>query len=217
VRLVVVVAAEKRLLVFLSWCHHLSLLSLQLNLESAKKNNNEKKKKPSLVLAGLAFSFSLGVLLQILVRRQRLEALERNTRRFRFRNLKTHHRKPEKKPRKLQLLKACSLWHNWWPLLTAFAYVLVPMPMLFFGPSDGGSVFFSSANAGDAGGGWGDAGKFLTGFSAVGCVAVPSVLHHAGLIAAGALGLQLAAVAVLGGTLAAAEWVSAQDRGGFYY
>jgi len=157
------------------------------------------------------------VLLQILVRRQRLEALERNTRRFRFRNFKTHHRKPEKKPRKLQLLKACSLWHNWWPLLTAFAYVLVPMPMLFFGPSDGGSVFFSSANAGDAGGGWGDAGKFLTGFSAVGCVAVPSVLHHAGLIAGGALGLQLAAVAVLGGTLAAAEWVSAQDRGGFYY
>ena len=91
--------------------------------------------------------------------------------------------------------------------------------MLFFGPSDGGSVFFSSGGGGSGygGGGWGDAGKFLTGFSAVGCVAVPSVLHHAGLIAGGALALQLAAVAVLGGTLAAAEWVSAQDRGGFYY
>ena len=93
------------------------------------------------------------------------------------------------------------------------------MPMLFFGPSDGGSVFFSSGGGGSGygGGGWGDAGKFLTGFSAVGCVAVPSVLHHAGLIAGGALALQLAAVAVLGGTLAAAAWVSAQDRGGLYY
>ena len=38
-----------------------------------------------------------------------------------------------------------------------------------------------------------------------------------GVSAGGALVLQLAAVVVLGGTLAAAEWVSAQDRGGFYY
>lgn len=123
----------------------------------------------------------------------------------------------KKKKKKFFLPKACSLWHNWWPLLTAFAYVLVPMPMLFFGPADGGGSVFFAANGGDTGGGWGDAGKFLTGFSAVGCVAVPSVLHHAGLIAGGALALQLAAVLVLGGTLAAAEWVSAQDRGGFYY
>lgn len=26
----------------------------------------------------------------------------------------------------LQFL-GCALWHNWWPMLTAFVYVLVPM------------------------------------------------------------------------------------------
>ena len=37
------------------------------------------------------------------------------------------------------LLQGCVLWHNWWPLLTAFMYVLVPMPYLFFGSASGGS------------------------------------------------------------------------------
>ena len=36
-------------------------------------------------------------------------------------------------------LQGCVLWHNWWPLLTAFMYVLVPMPYLFFGASSQGS------------------------------------------------------------------------------
>ncbi len=31
--------------------------------------------------------------------------------------------------------QGCILWHNWWPMLTAFFYVLVPMPYLFFGTS----------------------------------------------------------------------------------
>ena len=39
------------------------------------------------------------------------------------------------------------LWHNWWPLLTAFMYVLVPMPYLFFGASSQGS---SSAYGGSS-------------------------------------------------------------------
>ena len=39
------------------------------------------------------------------------------------------------------------------PRLAAFAYVLIPMPYLFFGQSSGGY----------GGGGWSDFGKFLTG------------------------------------------------------
>jgi Vacuolar protein sorting 55 len=58
---------------------------------------------------GLAFSFSLGVLLQLL---------------------------------------GCLLWHNWWPMLTAFMYVLVPMPMLFFGGMDSGSYGGSTLASG---------------------------------------------------------------------
>lgn len=58
---------------------------------------------------GLAFSFSLGVLLQLL---------------------------------------GCLLWHNWWPMLTAFMYVLVPMPMLFFGGMDSGAYGGSSLASG---------------------------------------------------------------------
>ncbi len=30
-------------------------------------------------------------------------------------------------------LQGCVLWHNWWPMLTALMYVMVPMPYLFFG------------------------------------------------------------------------------------
>ena len=37
------------------------------------------------------------------------------------------------------MVQGCVLWHNWWPLLTAFMYVLVPMPYLFFGSASGGS------------------------------------------------------------------------------
>jgi hypothetical protein len=46
-------------------------------------------------------------------------------------------------------------------MLTAFVYVLVPMPWLFFSEGAGGSNLAS---------GWQDAGKFLVGFSAVAAV-----------------------------------------------
>ncbi|KAI8559973.1 hypothetical protein RHMOL_Rhmol04G0218500 [Rhododendron molle] len=36
-------------------------------------------------------------------------------------------------------LQACALYNNWWPMLSALMYVLVPMPCLFFG---GGSTQF---------------------------------------------------------------------------
>jgi len=91
------------------------------------------------ILAGLAGSFSLGVLLQIL---------------------------------------GCVLWHNWWPMLTAFMYVMVPMPYLFFG--GGGDSSYSGGSSLVSG--WIDAGKFLTGFSAVGSIAIPAILYHADVI-----------------------------------
>ncbi len=64
---------------------------------------------PAACAGGLAFSFSLGVLLQLL---------------------------------------GCLLWHNWWPMLTAFMYVLVPMPMLFFSGMDSGAYGGTSLASG---------------------------------------------------------------------
>ncbi|KAI3451245.1 hypothetical protein Pfo_007910 [Paulownia fortunei] len=80
----------------------------------------------------------------------------------------------------LQIL-ACVIYSNWWPMLSALMYVLVPMPCLFFG---GGSTQFLTSRDG---GGWIDAAKFLTGASAVGSVAIPIILRHAGLIGTGAM------------------------------
>lgn len=109
----------------------------------------------------------------------------------------------------LQFL-GCALWHNWWPMLTAFMYVLVPMPYLFFGASESsyGSNLASS---------WVDAGKFLTGFSAVGSFAIPAILFHAEKITAGALGMEIAAMFIMGGTLVAYQVLSERDGGGLYY
>ncbi|KAK9809728.1 hypothetical protein WJX73_000207 [Symbiochloris irregularis] len=104
----------------------------------------------------------------------------------------------------LQIL-GCSLWHNWWPLLTAFMYVLVPMPYLFFGAHSNSSYGSSMAS------GWVDAGKFLTGLSAVGSVAIPAILFHSQKITAGALGMELAAVGVLGGTILTYDYLSTKD------
>lgn len=84
----------------------------------------------------------------------------------------------------LQIL-ACAIYSNWWPMLSALMYILVPMPCLFFG---GGSTQFLISRDG---GGWMDAAKFLTGASAVGSIAIPIILRHAGLIGAGAMFIAL--------------------------
>ena len=42
-------------------------------------------------------------------------------------------------------VQGCALYDNWWPMLTAFFYVLIPMPYLFFG-SGGGDAFISSSS-----------------------------------------------------------------------
>ncbi|XP_057549603.1 vacuolar protein sorting-associated protein 55 homolog [Amaranthus tricolor] len=84
----------------------------------------------------------------------------------------------------LQIL-ACAIYSNWWPLLSALMYVVVPMPCLFFG---GGSTQFLVSRDG---GGWIDAAKFLTGASSVGSIAIPIILRHANLIETGALVIEL--------------------------
>lgn len=108
----------------------------------------------------------------------------------------------------LQLL-GCILFHNWWPMLTGFMYVMVPMPYLFFG--QGGADAYGSTLAS----GWIDAGKFMTGFSAVGCLAIPAILAHAQIITTGALIMQLAAALVLGSIVPVYDYFSSRDS--FYY
>ncbi|KAK6119726.1 hypothetical protein DH2020_046545 [Rehmannia glutinosa] len=84
----------------------------------------------------------------------------------------------------LQIL-ACALYNNWWPMLTVLMYVLLPMPLIFFAGSDTSSLYSESIS------GWIDATKFLTGASAVGSIAIPVILKHAGVIGWGALAMEL--------------------------
>ncbi|KAL3151976.1 hypothetical protein ABBQ32_001099 [Trebouxia sp. C0010 RCD-2024] len=94
-------------------------------------------------------------------------------------------------------------------------YVLVPMPYLFFGSgsSSSASIYGGSSMAS----GWIDAGKFLTGFSAIGSIAVPAILFHAQKITAGALWTELAAVVVLGATVFAFDFFNSSDSGYYTY
>ncbi len=103
-----------------------------------------------------------------------------------------------------RFLQGCILYHNWWPLLTAFAYVLVPMPYLFFADAD-------------LEGGWVDASKFMTGAAVVGTVAVPSVLYAASKITTGALYMEILAVVLMGGSLVAYDQLSEESSAGGFY
>ncbi|GIL67091.1 hypothetical protein Vafri_20520 [Volvox africanus] len=111
----------------------------------------------------------------------------------------------------LQLL-GCVLFNNWWPMLVGIMYVLVPMPYLFFGSSsgDGYALYGSTIQSG-----WMDAGKFLTGFSAVGSIAIPAILAHAKIITIGALIMELAAAMVLGATVLTYDYFNSKDIGFF--
>ncbi|CAI8589068.1 unnamed protein product [Vicia faba] len=84
----------------------------------------------------------------------------------------------------LQVL-ACALYNNWWPMLSAITYVLLPMPLLFFAGSDGSSMFSESDNN------WVNIAKFLTGASTLGGIAIPSILKHAGVIGWAAFAMEL--------------------------
>ncbi|KAH7514352.1 vacuolar protein sorting-associated protein 55 homolog [Ziziphus jujuba] len=84
----------------------------------------------------------------------------------------------------LQIL-ACALYNNWWPMLTVIMYVILPMPLFFFAGSDGYSLLSESDNS------WVNATKFLTGASAVGSIAIPVILKHAGVISWGAMAMEI--------------------------
>ncbi|PPR92988.1 hypothetical protein GOBAR_AA27681 [Gossypium barbadense] len=64
-------------------------------------------------------------------------------------------------------------------------YVLLPMPLMFFAGSDGYSLLSESGNS------WVNATKFLAGASAIGSIAIPAILKHAGVISWGALAMEL--------------------------
>ncbi|GFH23052.1 vacuolar trafficking protein, partial [Haematococcus lacustris] len=94
--------------------------------------------------------------------------------------------------------------------LTGIMYILVPMPFIFFGSSQGNDGYALSGSSMQSG--WADAGKFLTGFSAVGSIAIPAILAHAQVITIGALVMELAAALVLGGTVLVQQAEKARQR-----
>lgn len=109
----------------------------------------------------------------------------------------------------LQFL-ACALYKNWWPMLTAIMYVMLPMPLLFFGPGD------SSVISSTEGGGWVDAAKFLTGASIIGSIAIPSILKHADVIGLGALFLVFASLFVFGCTAFCYFRMAVEDEDSYF-
>ncbi|KAK3266030.1 hypothetical protein CYMTET_25323 [Cymbomonas tetramitiformis] len=115
----------------------------------------------------------------------------------------------------LQVL-GCALYDNWWPMLSAFMYVIAPMPYCLFGlPREGGSGEYSLLGGSSAEhSGWTDVGKFLTGFGAIGSIGIPAILLHAAKIEVGAFIFNLCSVLVFILTAAAFEYF-ANDAG--YY
>mmetsp|Transcript_2216 Transcript_2216/g.3342 ORF Transcript_2216/g.3342 Transcript_2216/m.3342 type:complete len:130 (+) Transcript_2216:75-464(+) len=103
-------------------------------------------------------------------------------------------------------LLSCVLFDNWWPMLVGIFYVLVPMPYLFFGSTDGNGFSDSAIQSG-----WTDAGKFLTGFSAVGSIAIPAVLAHSHKITIGAMLLELLSVFLLGGSVVTYDYFNTKE------
>nr|ACJ86232.1 unknown [Medicago truncatula]AFK47374.1 unknown [Medicago truncatula] len=104
----------------------------------------------------------------------------------------------------LQIL-ACALYNNWWPMLSAITYVLLPMPLLFFAGSDGSSMFSESDNS------WVNFGKFLTGASTLGGIAIPSILIHAGVIGWATFALELSSFFVFVLAILCFLWMSDED------
>ncbi|XP_016201526.1 vacuolar protein sorting-associated protein 55 homolog [Arachis ipaensis] len=107
----------------------------------------------------------------------------------------------------LQIL-ACALYNNWWPMLSAITYVLLPMPLLFFAGSNGSSVFSESDSS------WVNLAKFLTGFSTIGSIAIPSILKHSGAIGWGAFAMELSSFFVF--VLAILCFMGMSDEDDYY-
>nr|XP_043610314.1 vacuolar protein sorting-associated protein 55 homolog [Erigeron canadensis] len=101
---------------------------------------------------------------------------------------------------------ACAIYSNWWPMLSALMYILVPMPCMFFG---GGSTEYLLSREG---GGWVDAAKFLTGASAVGSIAIPIILRHALLISTGAMLIEFLSFFIFVGTVMCFHRANLEDE-----
>ncbi|KAK1408072.1 hypothetical protein QVD17_39704 [Tagetes erecta] len=108
----------------------------------------------------------------------------------------------------LQIL-ACVLYNNWWPMLTALMYLILPMPLILFAGSDTSVYITESEN------GWVDATKFLTGASAVGSIAIPIILKHAGVITWGAFAMELSSLFVFVTAMLCFIGMNGDDGGGY--
>ncbi|KAJ0765180.1 hypothetical protein HanPI659440_Chr08g0300541 [Helianthus annuus] len=75
-------------------------------------------------------------------------------------------------------------------MLTALTYLVLPVPLILFAGSDT-SIYFNESESS-----WVDATKFLTGASAVGSIAIPIILKHAGVITWGAFAMELSSLFV---------------------
>ena len=92
-------------------------------------------------------------------------------------------------------LQGAACYANFWPLLTALAYLLFPMPSLFFAETAPGVA------------------KWLTGFSTTAAAGIVATLWHAGWVPGKAAVLQVAAVGVLCGTWGAYDRLAAGGGG----
>ncbi|KAG8375825.1 hypothetical protein BUALT_Bualt10G0140600 [Buddleja alternifolia] len=108
----------------------------------------------------------------------------------------------------LQIL-ACALYNNWWPMLTALMYVVLPMPLIFLAGADTSALYSESTS------GWIDATKFLTGASAVGSIAIPVILKHAGVIGWGALAMELSSLFIFVLAILCYIGTNEDDDGGY--
>jgi len=75
------------------------------------------------------------------------------------------------------VLVSCLVWMEWWPSLVVVAFLLAPLPNLFF--SQCGQDEFSLSEKSRI---WQDVGHFLTGFILAGGLGIPIVLTHVGEI-----------------------------------
>ncbi|MFS7997089.1 hypothetical protein Hanom_Chr12g01137631 [Helianthus anomalus] len=108
----------------------------------------------------------------------------------------------------LQIL-ACVLYNNWWPMLTALMYVILPVPLILFAGSDT-SIYYTESQSS-----WVDATKFLTGASAMGSVAIPVILKHAGVITWGAFAMEISSLFVFVMAILCLIGMNSDDGGGY--
>ncbi|RXH97089.1 hypothetical protein DVH24_035757 [Malus domestica] len=77
--------------------------------------------------------------------------------------------------------KACALYNNWWPMLTGSSNMYEHRFRNKSGLDISAVLYLC----------WVNATKFLTGASAIGSIAIPAILKHAGVIGWGALAMEL--------------------------